>query len=51
MGDGRMIDRQPTLGHHFLQVAVAERIAQVPTQTKDVNIVMEVPPRNSADRL
>lgn len=24
--DGRMIDRQPTLPHHFFQIAIAERI-------------------------
>jgi hypothetical protein len=40
--DGRMIDRQPTLPHHFFQIAVAERITQVPADAQYYDVVPEM---------
>jgi hypothetical protein len=37
--DGRMIDRQPTLRHHLLKIAVAERIQQLPAYAQDDDLV------------
>ena len=42
-GDGRMIDRHPTLGHHFLEVAVAKRVPEVPPYAQDNDLVLKVP--------
>jgi hypothetical protein len=31
--DRGMIDRKPTFSHHFFEVTIAERIAEIPTDT------------------
>ena len=41
-GNGRVIDCQTTLGHHFLQISIAERIPQVPAHAQDDNFVPEM---------
>jgi ATP-dependent DNA ligase len=42
--DGDVIHRKTTLRHHFLQVAVAERVPQIPSHAQNNDHVLEVPP-------
>jgi hypothetical protein len=42
--DGRVIDVQSRLGHHLLQVSIAERIPQRPAETEQNDIGLEVTP-------
>jgi hypothetical protein len=40
--DGRVINRQATLGHHVLEIAIAERVPQIPAQAQDDDLVVEM---------
>src|SRR5689334_23143161 len=42
--DRRMIDVQTTLPHHFLQVSIAQRIAQIPPHALQNDICLEMTP-------
>src|SRR6516164_9546319 len=42
--DGDMIHRNPALGHHLLQVAVAQRIPQVPPHAQNDDDIVKVSP-------
>jgi len=42
--NGRVIDVLTPLPHHLLQVAIAERIAQVPTHTQQNDLGLEMTP-------
>jgi hypothetical protein len=39
-----MIDVQATLQHHFFEISIAERIAQIPANTEQDNVSLEVAP-------
>src|SRR5215471_2250035 len=42
--NSNVIHRQSTLRHHLLQIPIAQRITQVPSNTKDDNHILEVSP-------
>ena len=42
--DRRMVHRQSAFRHHFLQVSVAERITQIPSDAKQAYFWLEVTP-------
>lgn len=42
--DGHVVHRQPPLHHHFFQVAIAERVPQIPSHAQNDDHVLEVPP-------
>jgi hypothetical protein len=42
--DRGMIDMQSPLEHHFLQVSIAERISEVPANTEQNTLWLEVTP-------
>ena len=35
---------QSALGHHFFQIAIAERVTEIPAHTKNNDVVPEMPP-------
>ena len=39
-----MVDVETSFPHHFFEVAVAERVAQIPAQAQENNLGFEVPP-------
>ena len=39
-----MIDAQTALGHHFFEIAIAERITKIPANTQENDISLEVTP-------
>ncbi len=47
--DGGMIHLQSPFQHHFLEVAIAERIAQVPTDTQENDLGFKVTPFERTD--
>jgi hypothetical protein len=38
-----MVQLQSALGHHFFQVAIAERVAKVPAEAEHNDLVAELP--------
>src|SRR6185437_13342391 len=42
--DRGMVDVETSFPHHFFEVAVAERVAQIPAQAQENNLGFEVPP-------
>lgn len=42
--NGDVIHRKAALRHHFLQITVAERVAQIPPTTENDDQIREVPP-------
>jgi hypothetical protein len=48
--DRDVIYRKTALRHHFLQIAVAERVPQILSKLQNDHHVLEVRPRNSAGR-
>jgi hypothetical protein len=46
-----MIDMQSSLEHHLLQISVAERIPQVPADTEQNNLGLEVTPFERVGRI
>ena len=39
-----MVHRKAAFGHHFFQISVAQRVAQVPTNASENNFGLVVPP-------
>src|SRR5581483_5661176 len=42
--NGSMIDLQPTLPHHFFEVPIAERIAQIPSDAQEDDVGLKMTP-------
>src|ERR1700738_3412444 len=42
--DRRVIDMQSPLAHHLLQIPITERISQIPADTEQNNLGLEVTP-------
>jgi len=40
--DRRMINREPTFRHHFLQIAIAKRVSQIPAHAKYNDVLSEM---------